>query len=226
MTTPLDVKQIIAVGQRTHIEQPTTLVLDDAVISNRLLMATALSEGSSGFWDDCGPDANCMVGRINHLLPDSLYNGATIANIRQRDIDAGRFQPGGGQDLDNIKWDIETHSHNQHVLLYSPYQQPGDWETMHGWLKLYAGVHAILIQVLEAHNLPNNEPGVYSHFLCVSGLDSIKGYFLLNGDEVDANGHNYLGKYTGTWATVDQIIPANVAGMIVVARNAGAPYVP
>lgn len=208
----------------THIEQPYSQALLPGIIQ-RLLLVTALSEGSSGYWDDCGPCANCAVGRINHLLPDAEYNGATIAAIRQRDIDAGRFDPGGGQDLANILWDIETHSHNQHVVQYSPFQQPGDWNTMHTWLKEYAGIHAILMQVLDAESLPSNEPGVHSHFLCVSGIHSIKGYFLINGDQVDALGHNYIGRYPGVWATVDQIIPANVAGMIVVARNAGAPYV-
>jgi hypothetical protein len=202
-----------------HVEQPTTGIVQ------RILLETALSEGSSGFWDDCGPDANVMVGRANHLLTDTEYNGGTIAAVRQRDIEAGRFTSGGGQDLDNILWDIETFSHNQHVIEYAPFRQPGDWADMHQWLVQYAGIHAILFQVLQAHNLPSNEPGVFSHFVCCSGIHSTKGYLILNGDTVDADGHNYHGKAPGLWCSVNQLVTADLAGMIVVARNEGAPYV-
>jgi hypothetical protein len=202
-----------------HIEQPTTGIVQ------RVLLETALSEGSSGFWDDCGPDANCMVGRINHLLSDSEYNGATIAAIRERDINSHHMNwppDNPGQTLDDIRWDIETFSHNQRIIQYAPYAQPGDWAAMHGWLKQYAGIAAILFQVLQAHNLPHNEPGVFSHFVCCSGINSTLGYMILNGDTVDDQGHNYLGKCPGNWATVMQLIPANIAGMIVVQRNDGA----
>jgi hypothetical protein len=199
-----------------HIEQPASSIVE------RLLLVTALSEGSSGYWDDCGPNANCMVGRINHLLSPTEYNGGTVAAIRQRDIDAGRFTPDDGQTLDNLRWDIETYSHNQHIVQYAPFSQPGNWSAMLGWMRQYAGRAAILMQVLNAKALPHNEPGVYSHFVCISGLQSVLGYMVLNGDTVDADGHNYLGLCPGNWATADAIVPANVAGMLVVARNDGA----
>lgn len=200
-----------------HTEQPTTPI-NEAALVDRLLLQTCLSEGSSGFWDDCGPCANTTVGRINNLLPASEYNGATIAAIRERDIQAGRFTVGGGQTLEDIRWDIATYSHHQHISEYVPFSQPGNWTLMHELLKERSGIDAILIQVLNAQALPNNEQGVHSHFLCVSGIDSIKGYFLVNGDQVQA-AVQHLTYYPGTWCTVDQLIPANVAGMIVVARN-------
>jgi len=208
----------------SHIEQPTTPI-NDAALVDRLLLSTCLSEGSSGFWDDCGPCANTTVGRINKLLPAAEYNGATIAAIRTRDIHAGRFTPGGGQTLDDIHWDIETYCHNQHVRNYVKFSQPGEWDLMHELLKEWGGIHAILIQVLRAYALPMNEPGVHSHFVCISGIDSIKGYFLVNGDQTQAS-NEHLTYYPGTWCTVDRLIPANVAGMIVVARNDGAPIAP
>jgi hypothetical protein len=204
----------------THVEQPTDPI-NEAGLVDRLLLSTCLSEGSSGYWDDCGPCANTTVGRINLLLPASEYTGSTIAAIRTRDIQAGRFTPGGGQTLDDIRWDIETYSHHQHIIQYAPFSQPGNWTTMHEWLKTYSGECAILMQVLNAQALPNNEQGVHSHFLCVSGIDSIKGYFLVNGDQVQAS-NQHLTYYPGTWCTVDRMIPANVAGMIVVERDAGA----
>jgi hypothetical protein len=207
----------------THVEQPTEPI-NEAALVEKLLLVTCLSEGSSGYWDDCGPCANTCVGRINHLLPPDEYNGATIAAIRTRDIQAGRFTAGGGQTLDDIHWDISNYSHHQTIVQYAPFSQPGDWTTMHAWLREYAGVSAILMQVLQAHNLPNNEQGVYSHFLCVSGIDSTLGYFLINGDQVQAS-NQHLTYYPGTWCTVDQLIPANVAGMIVVQRDPDAPYV-
>ena|SRR5271166_657625 len=206
-----------------HVEQPTTPINEAATV-DRLSLVTCISEGSSGYWDDCGPCANVSVGRINHLLAPEDYNGKTIAAVRERDIQAGRFTVGGGQTLDDIRWDIQTFSQHQTVIDYVPFSQPGNWTLMHALLERWAGIAGILIQVLAAHNLPNNEQGVYSHFLCVSGIDSVKGYFLINGDQIQAAVEHET-YYPGTWCTLAQLIPANVAGMLVVQRQASAPIV-
>lgn len=206
-----------------HVDQPTTPVSEAATV-DRLQLVTCLSEGSSGFWDDCGPCANVSVGRINHLLAPEDYNGRTIAAVRERDLQAGRFTPGKGQTLDDIRWDITTFSHHQSVVEYVPFSQPGNWSLMHDLLKKWSGIAAILMQVLAAYNLPNNEQGVNSHFICVSGIDSVKGYFLINGDQIQA-ASEHLTYYPGTWCTLAQLVPANVAGMLVVQRYNTAPIV-
>lgn len=205
-----------------HIEQPTNTIV------KRVLLVTALSEGSSGYWDDCGPTANTAVGRINHLLPDSEYDGATIANIRTRDIEAGRFRPGEGQTLDDIRWDIQTFSQHQHVESYIPYftDDAVPLNQLHIYLEQQAGTNACLVQVLNAEALPKNQPGVHIHFICFSGLDSTLGYFLINGDQINATaaGGDQI-RYPGVWCTWDQLVAAVPCGLITVARNPGSPWV-
>lgn len=207
----------------------TQLELETAATTStvfRQLLETCLSEGASGFWDDCGPCANTAVGRINHLLPASDYNGATVAAIRARDIEHGWFTPGGGQTLRDIHNDIDTYSHHQTIIQYAPYSQPGDWTQILEWLYKYAGYSAILLQALNASALPENQqtPYVHSHFFCVSGYDSVRGFRLINGDQVQASNQGLI-YYPGAWCTVEQMIPANIAGAIVVQRDANVPWV-
>lgn len=215
----------MSMGHVTQLELETAAVTNSSTVFRQLL-ETCLSEGASGFWDDCGPCANTCVGRINHLLAGSDYTGATVAAIRARDIEHGWFTPGSGQTLQNIHDDIATYSHHQSIVQYAPYSQPGDWSVILKWLYQYAGVSAILLQALNASALPQNQqyPYVHSHFFCVSGYSSTQGFRLINGDQVQASNQGKI-YYPGAWCTVEQMIPANIAGAIVVARDPNEPWV-
>src|SRR5579862_3725129 len=155
----------------TAIAPATTLV--DVEIPN----FRALYEGAVE-WDACGPVAGeVAIAALQGRAPD-------IGNAQkaiQRDMAAGKFSRGSGQTLADIAWDLEQQGFTQ--LSIVPYSDTPDLNALHALLK-EGGLNKwpVIIQVVRAYNLPDNEAGVDVHFVVSGGINSIKGYLLANGD--------------------------------------------
>src|SRR6185437_16180104 len=82
--------------------------------------------------------------------------------------------------------------------------------------------HTAISFVGRALALPDNEQGVYGHFIAFGGLDSDAGYLVGNGDELEAlGGHGIIPAH---WIGWDKLVAAQINGLIALAKV--APIIP
>ncbi len=101
-------------------------------------------------------------------------------------------------------------------------------EAIHQALKVHAGINGAILQINKAYNLPNNEAGIERHFVGIGGIDSIAGYFVANGDDVQAlaasDGHGKT--YKARWMGWNQLLAAAPTALLVIAHPSAAVSVP
>lgn len=185
----------------------------------------ALSE----FWDDptdpdtrdaCGPDAYLMNV---HALFGVTLNQQELEHTRDEMRALGLF--GSGCTIENLAAYV---AHEGYTVSHKiPYGQ-GQADAIHQALKDYCvQKHGVILQVAAAYNLPGSQPGVNSHFVAIGGIDSVAGYLMGNGDDVNAlaaaGGH---GKIIPTrWVSWGNLLAAQpVAFLSIQGRDAGKPY--
>lgn len=164
------------------------------------------------FNDACGPDAILMA---EHVLQDRLLNSQDLANIRTGMEQRGLFKPGGCT-LGNCHGYMIDRGYA--IDAYAPYGSPQ--AAIHTIMRQYAGISPLVVQVLAAHNLPDNEQNVNSHFVAVGGIDSMLGYLTGNGDDIMAlAAHGGHGKVIPLrWVTWQQFVGASIAGVFAVSN--------
>lgn len=188
------------------------------VIHRRLPYLTSLSEFIAGSHAACGPDAELMA--LNELqTTGQILNADHLAAIQKRDMVAGWFSMTGGEPLSSVYKDLNTYEHI-HFIRYIPYSDTPDVNAIHQALIDFAGTYPIVLQITNAQALTGNEQGVLSHFVAVVGIDSIAGYYVLNGDDIQGLPTRLgIQTYPGRWISWSSIANAKPVGLIVFGRN-------
>lgn len=168
------------------------------------------------FSDACGPDAILMC---EHVLQDRALNTEDLNNIRNGMEQRGLFAPGGCTLGECRAYMIDR---GYTIDAYAPYGSP--LATIHTIMRQFGGISPMVVQVAAAHNLPDNEANVNSHFVAVGGIDSVLGYLTGNGDDIMAlaanGGHGKVVPLR--WITWTQYANAQIRGVFAVS-NAPAP---
>ncbi len=179
----------------------------------------ALSE--RGHWDACS-----VVAEIDalHVCP---WNAVPLA---ENSIDAWRWQyvqhgkwsyyngKPIGTTLKNIYWHLTETAIHAHIAGYIPYSDTPNLTALHAFVKQHTlAQNPLIVQVVNAQALPHAEQGVYSHFVAIGGIDSVKGYLVANGDTVDALQTTAL-TVPLYWATWAQLVAAKISGAIALQR--------
>ena len=189
-----------------------------AVVHRTLSKLKSLSEFIGGSRAACGPDGELMA--LDELATTgSILNADHLVAIQKRDQVKGWFSPTGGEPLSSIYKDLNTYEHI-HFVRYIPYSDTPNTTVIHGALQDFAGTYPIVLQLVNAQALTGNEQGVHSHFVAVVGIDSDLGYYVLNGDDIQALPISRgVTTYPGRWISWNSILNAKPAGLIVFGRN-------
>lgn len=192
--------------------------MTDTSVHRMLPQIFSLSEFIGGSHAACGPDAELMA--LNELQTNgSIEDANHLVAIQNRDLVKGWFSNTGGEPLSSIYNDLNTFEHI-HMIQYLPYSATPNVDGIHNSLRLFAGTYPIVLQVTNAQALTGNEQGVLSHFVMVNGIDSVSGYYILNGDDIQALPSSAgVVEYPGRWILWDSILNAKPAGIIVFGRN-------
>lgn len=178
-------------------------------------------------WDMCAVNAEMMALAVCPWDATPLTGAVQIAwkndyvAARQWTFDRTTGLPSGGTTLAAIHWHL-TQKRKAHIVHYIPYSSAPDLSAIHQALK-DAGVagNPVILQVVRAYHLRNNEAGIQSHFVTVGGIDSESGYWIGNGDTTDALAHKQsdtsIPCYWNGWGT--NILPAAPRGLIVLDRH-------
>jgi hypothetical protein len=188
------------------------------LVHRTLPVLKSLSEFIGGSRAACGPDAELEA--LNELqITGSIEDVNHLIAIQKRDQVKGWFSPTGGEPLSSIYNDLSTYEH-VHFVRYMPYSDALNTSLFHSNLQDFAGVYPIVAQFLNAQALTGNEQGVFSHFVAIVGIDSNLGYFVLNGDDIQALPISRgVTTYPGRWIGWQSILNAKPAGLIVFGRN-------
>lgn len=189
-----------------------------AIVHRTLPVLKSLSEFIGGSRAACGPDAELEA--LNELqLTGSIEDANHLIAIQKRDQVKGWFSPTGGEPLSSIYNDLNTYEH-VHIVKYIPYSDTPNITVIHQALQDFAGTYPIAAQFVNAQALTGNEQGVHSHFVAIVGIDSNLGYYVLNGDDIQALPISRgVTTYPGRWIGWGSILNAKPAGLIVFGRN-------
>lgn len=188
------------------------------IVHRTLPQLKSLSEFIGGSHAACGPDAELEA--LNELqLTGTIEDANHLIAIQKRDQIRGWFSPTGGEPLSSIYNDLSTYEHI-HFIQYLSYSDNLNTTIFHTSLQNFAGTYPIVAQFLNAQALTGNEQGVFSHFVAIVGIDSILGYYVLNGDDIQAlPSSRGVTTYPGRWIGWGSILAAKPAGLIVFGRN-------
>lgn len=178
----------------------------------------SLSEFIGGSRAACGPDAE--LSALDELDTNgTILDADHLVAIQKRDQVKGWFSPTGGEPLSSILNDLNTYEH-VHIIKYIPYSDNPDVAAIHLALQEFAGTYPAVLQVVNAQALTGNEQNVHSHFVSPEGIDSNLGYYILNGDDIQALPISRgVTTYPGRWIGWGSIANAKPAGLIVFGRN-------
>lgn len=183
----------------------------------------ALYEGAVN-WSACSAVAveSAIAGR-EERIPDA----GNAQRLWQQMLSAGQTTGGHGATLRQCVWALQQRGyHNLEILDY-----PANLDALHQLVK-DAGVAGdpVVLLVTNGQALPDNEAGVHGHVVVSAGIDSAKGYLILNGDTQTAIAHQATyGKWPAcsnvptNWATWATLVSAQVCGAIRVKSNTPAP---
>jgi hypothetical protein len=167
----------------------------------------------AGHSDDCGPAANeVALATVQARSPTTAHMNA----IRARDLAAGIFRNGGGQNVYELVQDVQRFEPGVKVKQTptsvnfdaTPAKDAAYFETVHQALKDAMSRHnACVVNVGNAAALPGNEHGVQWHFVTCIGIDDALGYLICNGDEVPFDG-------VPNWVTWKQLLAARPVAIV------------
>lgn len=128
-----------------------------------------------------------------------------LVNVRARDIGKGWFVAGSGQNLDEVEDDVAYFT----SIKTSKTPMGSDPSLILSNLNsaIQRG-NPCLLNLADAANLPNNEPGVQYHGVAVGGYDDTLGYLIANGDEYP---FGHVGSY---WVSEAAILTAKPYGLL------------
>ncbi|HET9109687.1 MAG TPA: hypothetical protein VFN78_02565 [Ktedonobacterales bacterium] len=183
----------------------------------------ALYEGAVN-WAACSAVAveSAIAGRESRI-PDA----GNAKRLWQQMLSAGQTTGGHGATLRQCVWALASRGyHNLEILDY-----PANLDALHQLVK-DAGVAGdpVVLLVTNGQALPDNERGVQGHFVVSAGIDSARGYLILNGDTQTAIAHQATygvwpacSNVPTNWATWATLVAAQVCGAIRVKSNTPAP---
>lgn len=183
----------------------------------------ALFEGAVN-WSACSAvGVECAVAGRQQRTPDAGNARAIWAAMKANAETTGN---GTGASMPDVVWALnERGYHNLDVLYASAGLEP-----LHQLLK-DAGVAGdpVILLVTNGQALPDNEAGVHGHFVVSAGIDSARGYLILNGDTrtAIANQAHYLtfpacGQAPTNWATWSTLVAAQLYAAVRVKASAPA----
>lgn len=175
--------------------------------------------GDGTFFDACGPDAILMS---TNVVAGAPLTDDELSRMRTQMIDLGYFRVGGCT-LDEC-YRYVAGSHLYQMNAYARYGS--SLADIHTLLREYSGPpNAIVIQVIKAEMLPNNEWNVFGHFIAGLGIDSILGYYCGNGDDKSAlaaaNGHGKI--IPMRWYTWQNLLDAQIMGAFAFSKPGATP---
>lgn len=183
----------------------------------------ALSE--RGHWDACAVIAELDALHVCAWRNEPLTSN-TVNAWRWQYIQAGHWSKiqSEGTTLAAIHWHITETAIHGHVSEYIMYSDTPNLAAIHALLKrqCVAG-NPVIIQVVNAQALPNNEAGVKSHFVTIGGIDSDRGYLVANGDTLDAFSSPVGATLPLQWASWSTLVNAQISGALALDRGHIAP---
>jgi len=183
------------------------------------VLPTIIDEFGAGHNDDCGPNSNeNLVAYLRGERP--TYAGMDA--IRDRDIQAGRFVPGGGQGVSDIAWDVRTYEPDLSVSV-SPYIQSGYSQSLLrsrlmdlSLLSAQGNTVGTIVNVDHAGLLPYNQAGVGGHYIAVLGYDPASDRVLVGNGDIERSIRT-AGR-PPDWISVSALAGAQVKGLVNVWR--------
>jgi hypothetical protein len=118
--------------------------------------------------------------------------------------------------LGNIYWHLTTRRGWQsHIAGYIPCVNTPNLPALHAFVKHHTWIgNPVIAFVSRAYALTLNQPGIYGHFICMGGINSVKGYTTANGDTLDGLKSIPGAEVPVQWNTWAQLVSAGVNGMI------------
>jgi hypothetical protein len=184
-------------AQRVHVEVPGFKAFGEFHGSNK----------------DCSADAELMA---RHPLDGSPLDAATL-NLWWGEYWNTGHHTSGGATLDHIYWHLTGSAHKLDANKARVAKYIGTDKI--ALAQLRAEIIAALVKgqtvityLGNALALPDNEHGVYGHFVALGGVDSDLGYLVGNGDTTDAlGGHGII---PTRWHGWNELAAAEINGMI------------
>ncbi|HEY1388399.1 MAG TPA: hypothetical protein VGF38_07630 [Ktedonobacterales bacterium] len=162
---------------------------------------------------DCSADAELMA---RHPLDGSPLDAATL-NLWWSEYWNTGHHTSGGAALDHIHWHLTGSAHKLDPKKARVAKYIGTDKIALAQLRTEIIVALVKGQTVitylgKALALPDNEHGVYGHFVALGGIDSDLGYLVGNGDTTDAlGGHGII---PTRWHGWNQLAAAEINGMI------------
>lgn len=173
-----------------------------------------------GSTKDCSADAELMA---RHPLDGSALDAATL-NLWWNEYWSTGHHTSGGALLAHIYWHLTGSAHKLDATKARVVKFVDTvkitLDKLHDAIKTALAAGQTVITYLgRALALPDNEHGVYGHFIALGGIDSDLGYLVGNGDELEAlGGHGIIPTH---WVGWDQLVAAQVNGMIAIQKVEG-----
>jgi hypothetical protein len=165
---------------------------------------------------DCSADAELMA---RHPLDGSPLEAATL-NLWWGEYWNTGHHTSGGATLDHIYWHLTGSAHKldpskARVAKYIGTDKIALAQLRAEIIAALVKGQTVIAYLGKALALPDNEHGVYGHFVALGGVDSDQGYLVGNGDTTDAlGGHGSIGIIPTHWHSWNQLAAAEINGMI------------
>ncbi len=184
-------------AQKVHVEVPGFQAFGEFHGSNK----------------DCSADAELMA---RHPLDGSPLDAATL-NLWWGEYWNTGHHTSGGATLDHIYWHLTGSAHKldptkARVVKYIGTDKIPLAQLRAEIIAALSQGQTVITYLGKALALPDNEHGVYGHFVALAGVDSDLGYLVGNGDTTDAlGGHGIIPTHWHGW---NQLAAAEINGMI------------
>ncbi|HEY7340868.1 MAG TPA: hypothetical protein VH591_08305 [Ktedonobacterales bacterium] len=184
-------------AQKVHVEVPGFQAFGEFHGSNK----------------DCSADAELMA---RHPLDGSPLDAGTL-NLWWGEYWNTGHHTSGGATLDHIYWHLTGSAHKldptkARVAKYIGTDKIPLAQLRAEIIAALARGQTVITYLGKALALPDNEHGVYGHFVALGGVDSDLGYLVGNGDTTDAlGGHGIIPTHWHGW---NELAAAEINGMI------------
>lgn len=162
---------------------------------------------------DCSADAELMA---RHPLDGSPLDADTL-NLWWGEYWNTGHHTSGGATLDHIYWHLTGSAHklDPNKARVAKYMGTDKIPLAQLRAEIIAALvkgQTVITYLGKALALPDNEHGVYGHFVALGGVDSDQGYLVGNGDTTDAlGGHGIIPTHWHGW---NELAAAEINGMI------------
>lgn len=201
MATATTTATATAAAQNVHVEVPGFQAFGEFHGSNK----------------DCSADAELMA---RHPLDGSPLDADTLNLWWSEYWDTGHHTSGGAT-LDHIYWHLTGSAHKldankARVAKYIGTDKITLAQLRAEIIAALARGQTVITYLGKALALPDNEHGVYGHFVALGGVDSDLGYLVGNGDTTDAlGGHGIIPTHWHGW---NELAAAEINGMIAIEK--------